>query len=116
MKYKEILLIPTPFTLKVFYGSKDAISKRVKKDFKGYEIGNIFDKYGGFVDRVEADGYPIIIMCLLEGSFTPGIIAHESEHVIYYKNELIGNKYNYESQEMHAYYIQWLVDEIWKMK
>lgn len=115
MKHKEIKLTPTPFILKVFYGTPEELDSKIKKEYKGsYDLGDIFKNYEAFVDEIKVDGYPEIIMCLTR--ITPGLVAHESLHVIFYLNRLIGMKYTFESQEMMAYTIQYLVDEIMKLK
>lgn len=115
IKYKRIKLIPTPFILKVLYGTPDEIEYKLNSVYRGkYDVDDVFKTSDAFVDKVEVGGYPEIIMCLTR--LTPGLVSHESEHVIYLMNELIGNEFTKQSQELHSYYLQYLVDEIMKLK
>lgn len=46
----------------------------------------------------------------------PGIVAHEAFHAIVYLFEKIGIEYAYESEEAYAYALEYLTNQILKIK
>lgn len=46
----------------------------------------------------------------------PGIVAHEAFHAIVYLFEKIGIEYSYESEEAYAYALEYLTNQILKIK
>ena len=46
----------------------------------------------------------------------PGIIAHEAFHAVIFLFEKIGIKFSYDSEEAYAYLIEYLTNEILKIK
>lgn len=47
---------------------------------------------------------------------SPGIVAHEAFHAIVYLFEKIGIEYAYESEEAYAYTLEYLTNQILKIK
>lgn len=121
MKYKEISLKPTPFTVKVFYSEDPSeMAGEFKKRFKikGKRWTSYFknaDKgCDGFCDEFVSSEGQELVMCLFV--LNPGIIAHEAVHIAWYLSKFTDMEFNYSNQETQAYYIQYLVDEIMKIK
>lgn len=119
MKYKEIKLEPTPFSVKVFY-SKDPkeFAPKFKKLYKDGDWDNYFrdafKNYYAFVSSVNSKKGTDIIVCF--NTLRPDIVVHECVHITWFLQKFTHMEFNYESQEAQAYYVQHLYKEILKLK
>lgn len=113
--YKGIPLLPTAFTLEVIIGKRqcDVIENAIhnigkkKKFWKKWASPNccIYTKIKG-VKR---------IIVILEG-FDPAIIAHEATHVTWELDRNVRFNFDLNHHEIQAYMIEYIVEEILKIK
>ena len=111
LRYKEITLTPTDICLEVFIGKKKDIVKKLKKD-NGEKKSYWKEMIGDSSCVVGLENH--IFMFLLEDDIKT--IVHESVHATWFLDEIVGFNFNIESQEMQAYYVDYIVGEILKMK
>ena len=114
--YKEITLTPTDFTLQVFI-SKDfnttvsALNKKIEKyDWRKFFD---FDSSGFFVKYITEKNKVRFVICLY--GFKYQSVAHEAVHVTWELARIVGFNLS-EDEELQAYYVGYIVDEIMKMK
>ncbi len=68
----------------------------------------------GFSTYIEEEYKGIHITLLPD--ITPGQIAHEAKHAVNFIYQFIGKELDLENDEDECYLLQWLVDEIYKVK
>lgn len=115
MKHKRILLIPTPFWVDVFVGGtleqvEETLNELLDSDIKI----EMHDDDDALTAEIECRNKTSFLLVLTD--FTDHIIAHEASHVTWFLGKKIGLKWDHESQELQAYYIDYIVREINKMK
>ena len=118
MKFKEIKLLPTLFTLDVFITNN--VNKLVPifekrygltlQDMEGTQINEVSIIDSG--KKSELKGHTRI--CLIMGSFNIGTIIHEMQHIIWKLSKLTNIELNYDSQEWQACFMEYLYSEIMK--
>ena len=113
LKHKIIDLLPTDIQLEVFIGDKKEIVKKMKGECgkkKSYWKEVVGD--APCVDMSPKGNH--IYMFLTD--FDAQTIVHESVHVSWYLDDIVGLNLNYDSQETQAYMVDYVFGEIMKMK
>ena len=114
--YKKIKLSPTNYSLQVFV-CKDVshtiatLNRKIEK--YDWDKWFLFDTNGFFVKYITKNNRIRLIMCLYD--FSHKEIAHEAVHVTWELARLVEFKYK-KDEELQAYYVGYIVDEIMKMK
>lgn len=116
IRFKEIRLLPTAFTLDVWVGQDyDRMAKLFKKRYgasKEYYIPEL--QSANFVATIHGTkkskiGESIRIIMVLEG-FSPSILVHETTHVCWHLSNVCNVELNYDSQEWHACMMETIVE------
>lgn len=114
MKHKRILLIPTPFYVDVFVGGSIREAEETLNELRGKEEKYFRLEFQEHQQAMTAEAEGAFFMLLPD--FSDHIISHEATHVTWLLGDKIGLDWDYQSQELQAYYIDYIVREINKMK
>jgi hypothetical protein len=112
--HKRIPLIPTPFHVDVFVSAELADIEEALSELNGKDSGfyRLNFKEGQQAMTAEAEGNFIMVL----PDFSEHVISHEATHITWMLGDKIGLDWDYQSQELQAYYIDYLVREIKIMK
>jgi hypothetical protein len=121
MKFKEIPLLPTKFLLDVW------ICDNLNELSEAFHV-----RYGASVEYYKGDLHPdavqviqstvdseckgskMIVMNMQELQDT--VVLHEVVHVVFKLSKITGIEISYKSQEWVAYFVEYIYEEILKMK
>lgn len=107
----RIKLIPTDISLYVLVGDRKKFPKKLKTIFgdkKSYWKSIIGDSNEALI--LDND-----IFIFLE-ELDPQVVVHETVHATWFLDELVDLGFSSESQEVQAYYVDYIFSEIMKMK
>jgi len=114
MIHKRIALTPTPFFVDVFVSANLAEIEETLSELHGKESGfyRLNFKDGQQAMTAETEGNFLMVL----PDFSEHVMSHEATHITWMLGDKIGLDWDYQSQELQAYYIDYLVREIKMMK
>ena len=111
MKHKVVKLIPTDISLEIFIGKKKDIVKKLKK-YKGKKKSYWKDMVGNSSCAVGMPDH--IYMFLLDTDIQT--IVHEAVHATWHLDDIVDFGFDSHNQEIQAYYVDYIVGKVMKMK
>lgn len=119
MKYKQVTLYPTTFTLDVWWGKDRNQLNKCFEDKYGVGLTDLhpesFKFYNAFLVLIPLPDGENKMACVFD-SIEPDLVLHECNHVL---NELChstGLEIGYQSQEWNSYFLGYLCESIMDKK
>jgi hypothetical protein len=118
IRFKEIRLFPTEFTLDVYVVDDASILSDMFEERYGADESFILTLKTNECLSFETDLYSDLkgdrVFVLILDNLKPYIVAHELVHLLWQLSETIGVEMNPDSQEWQALFIEHLTSEILK--
>lgn len=116
MKFKEIRLYPSEFTLDVFISKNPFKLKDILRKRYGATDDFILSLKPNLAIRINSDKDSemkglVCFMLFLEDN-KPSLVGHELIHTLWQFADLTGAEMNYHSQEWQAMFIEYVTNEI----